>query len=178
MAGGGIGVRGLWDRSGWWGGLGPTPSQAGAAASRRRGVVLGFGTVVGAWIAGVAPWAGNPGSRAAGRHRPSPVLCATGPVRGGVTEGLPAALASGPLSPGRGAWWAQTRPEKGGHGSQSRRLLGPRQAAAPVAGQAAAAAPSSRAAEGSRVRVQEGAPSAKGDLSREPGSGTAPGLGQ
>lgn len=181
MAGGGErgpGVRRSGDRTGRSGCSGPPPGCAEAAAYRQLGVPSASGAVAGILESGGAPWAGNLGSRAAGRHHLSPALCALGPLRGGVTDGRPAALATGLLSPGRGARWAQGSPEKGGHGPRSRRLLGSLQAAMRVAGQAAAAPASPGAAEGFNVQAQEGAPPAEGALSQEPGAGTARGLGQ
>lgn len=181
MAGGGErgpGVRRSGDRTGRSGCSGPPPGCAEAAAYPQLGVPSATGAVAGTLESAGAPWAGNPGSRAAGRHHLSPALCALVPLRGGVTDGRPAALATGLLSPGRGARWAQARPEKGGHGPRSRRLLGSLQAAMRVAGQAAAAPASPGAAEGFNIQAQEGAPPAEGALSQEPGAGTVWGLGQ
>lgn len=88
-------------------GLGRPEPPLGACGPREAGGV----EAAGGWApsaAGVpgwarraegARWAGNPGSRAAGRPRPSPSLRGPGALLGGVTDGRPGALATGPFCP-------------------------------------------------------------------------------
>lgn len=174
--GGGGRVRGS-QGQGWAVG---TPGWA-PQTHRSCSVGAAGGGVVGHWSPACGPESGgvrrggNPGSRATGRHCPSPALRAPGSRAVASQRSGPAPLATGPLSPGRGARWAQVRPETGGHGPRSRRLPGSSQAAAPVAGRAAA--PSPPEAEGSSVLSQEGAPPASADF-QEPWTGGARGRGK
>lgn len=142
----------------------------GATGWRRRLLVLRLARRAGGALRG-----GNPGSRATGRHCPSPALCARGLRAVASQTSGPAPLATGPLSPGCGARWAQAQPKTGGHGPRSRRFPGSSWPAAPVAGRAATQGPSE--AEGSFV-PQKGAPPEKAAGFREPWAGGARGRGE
>lgn len=133
----------------------------------RTGSCIGAaeGGAVGFWLpdcgleSGGGRRGGNPGSRAAGRHCPSPALRAPGPLAVASQRSGLAPLATGPLSPGPGARWAQVQSETCGHGPRSRLLPGPSRAAAPLAGRATAPSPPKE--EGSDMPSQEGAPPAE-----------------
>lgn len=116
------------------------------------------------------------------RHGASPSLplpVHPGALLGGVTDKRPRALATGPCLVGAAfGGYRSVRRRAGGHGPQSHRFPGSPQAAAPVAGQAAAPPFSARTAEISDVRAQEGSSPAEGALLPESGASTARSLGQ